>query len=269
MVLQTTPRTPEITWEKLPDDFVLPDDPVENIQQPFLAAALTDALDTAGFVQPEMLLASNFALVATVNQRTVVKAPDWLFVRRVLPIAQNLVRRSYTPNLEGDPVAIVMEFLSETEGGEYSVRSTPPYGKLYFYEHILKVPTYVLFDSKESLLEVRQLQNGQYMGQTPNPQGQYWIPEVNLFLGIWQGTRLGITTNWLRWWDEAGNMLLWSSERVDEERQRTEQERQRAEQERQRAEQERQRAEQERQRAEAAEQEVAQLRAQLQKLQES
>jgi Uma2 family endonuclease len=262
MVLQTTPRTPEITWEKLPDDFVLPDDPVENIQQPFLAAALTDALDTAGFVQPEMLLASNFALVATINQRTVVKAPDWLFVRQVLPIAQNLVRRSYTPNLEGDPVAIVMEFLSETEGGEYSVRSTPPYGKLYFYEHILKVPTYVLFDPKESLLEVRQLQNGQYMGQTPDAQGRYWIPEVNLFLGSWQGTRLGIATNWLRWWDESGNMLLWSSERVDEERQRTEQERQRAEQ-------ERQRAEQERQRAEAAEQEVAQLRAQLQKLQGS
>jgi Uma2 family endonuclease len=235
MILQT-PRTLEITWEKLPDDYVLPDDPVENIQQPFLAAALTDALDAAGFVQSEMLLASNFALVATVNQKTVVKAPDWLFVRRVLPIAQNLVRRSYTPNLEGESVAVVMEFLSETDGGEYSVRSTPPYGKLYFYEHILQVPTYVLFDPKELLLEVRQLQNGQYVGQTPDAQGRYWIPEVNLFLGSWQGTRLGITTNWLRWWDESGNLLLWSSEQVSQERQR----------------------------AEAAEQEVARLRAQLQ-----
>jgi Uma2 family endonuclease len=243
MVLQATPHTLEITWEKLPADFPLPDDPVENIQQPFLAAALIDALDAARFVQPEMLLASNFALVATVNQKTVVKAPDWLFVRRVLPIAQNLVRRSYTPNLEGEPVAVVMEFLSETDGGEYSVRSTPPYGKLYFYEHILKVPTYVLFDPKELLLEVRQLQNGQYVAQTPDSQGRYWIPEMNLFLGSWQGIRLGITTHWLRWWDESGNMLLWSSEQVDEERQR---------------------ADQERQRAEAAEQEVARLRAQLQ-----
>jgi Uma2 family endonuclease len=248
MILQTPPHTLEITWEKLPADYVLPDDPVENIQQPFLAAALTDALDAAGFVQPEMLLASNFALVATVNQKTVVKAPDWLFVRRVLPIAHNLVRRSYTPNLEGEPVAVVMEFLSETDGGEYSVRSTPPYGKLYFYEHILQVPTYVLFDPKELLLEVRQLQNGQYVGQTPDAQGRYWIPEVNLFLGSWSGTRLGITTHWLRWWDEAGNLLLWSSERVDEERQR---------------------AEQECQRANAAEQEVARLRAQLQERQGS
>ncbi|MBW4454600.1 MAG: hypothetical protein KME55_18870 [Nostoc indistinguendum CM1-VF10] len=45
----------------------------------------------------------------------------------------NVVRRSYTPNLEGAAVAVVMEFLSDTEGGELSVRSTPPYGKLYYY----------------------------------------------------------------------------------------------------------------------------------------
>lgn len=26
--------------------------------------------------------------------------------------------------------------------------------------------------------------------------------------------------NWLRWWDADGNMLLWSSEQADQERQR-------------------------------------------------
>jgi hypothetical protein len=40
----------------------------------------------------------------------------------------------------------------------------------------------------------------------------------------------------LRWWDKSGNLLLWGSELVEQERQRAEQERQRAEQERQRAE---------------------------------
>ncbi|WP_149979887.1 DUF874 family protein, partial [Microcystis aeruginosa] len=38
------------------------------------------------------------------------------------------------------------------------------------------------------------------------------------------------TTNWLRWWDKSGNLLLWGSELVEQERQRAEQERQRAEQ---------------------------------------
>jgi hypothetical protein len=41
----------------------------------------------------------------------------------------------------------------------------------------------------------------------------------------------------LRWWDKSGNLLLWGSELVEQERQRAEQERQRAEQEKQRAEQ--------------------------------
>lgn len=45
MVLQVNPiqKEPIVTWEALPADFILPDDPVENIQQPAIAAALTDA----------------------------------------------------------------------------------------------------------------------------------------------------------------------------------------------------------------------------------
>lgn len=39
-----SPVKPTISWTLLPTDYVLPDDPVENIQQPFLAAALTEAL---------------------------------------------------------------------------------------------------------------------------------------------------------------------------------------------------------------------------------
>jgi len=245
MVLQTPPKqqAPLVTWEKLPDNFILPDDPVENIQQPILAAALTEALGAASRIQPQMLIASNFGLVATIKQKIVVKAPDWLYVPRVLPVAQGVIRRSYTPNLEGDPVAIVMEFLSETETGEYSVRPTYPYGKLYFYERILGVPTYAIFDPYELRLEVLRLQEGEYVLQEPTAEGRYWIPELELFLGIWYGERLGSRTHWLRWWDEAGNLLLWSAEQVEQERLRAEQERLRAEQERQRAEQEHQQAE--------------------------
>ncbi|MBH8573185.1 Uma2 family endonuclease [Nostocaceae cyanobacterium CENA369] len=235
MVLQVNPiqKEPVVTWEALPADYILPDDPVENIQQPSLAAALTDALGSSGRIQPQMLIGSNFGLVATVNKKIVVKAPDWFYVPQVQPVAADVIRRSYTPNLEGAAVAVVMEFLSDTEGGELSVRSTPPYGKLYFYERILQVPTYVTYDPYEPSLEVRCLQNGQYTLAQADANGRYWIPELELFLGIWQGERLCQTTNWLRWWDREGN-LLWS-EQAQQERQRAEQERQRAEQERQRA----------------------------------
>lgn len=118
------------------------------------------------------------------------------------------------------------------------MRSTSPYGKLYFYEQILCVPTYVVFDPFSLTLDVRQLQeNGVYQVQEPDPQGRYWIPTLQLFLGLWYGERLGRATHWLRWWDEAGNLLLWSSELAEQEHQRAEQAQQTAEQEHQRAEQ--------------------------------
>jgi Uma2 family endonuclease len=245
MVLQAPPTKTEplVTWEPLPADFVLPDDPVENNQQPILATALTDALGAAGRIQPEMLIASNFGLVANIKKRTVVKAPDWLYVPTVHPIPEGVIRRSYTPQLEGTAVAVVMEFLSEADGNELSVRATPPYGKLYFYEQALQVPTYVTYDPYESSLEVRYLHEGRYTIQTADAQGRVWIPELELFLGVWAGERLRQTMNWLRWWDREGNLLLWSSEQAEQERQRAEQEKQRAEQESQRAEQEKQRAE--------------------------
>jgi len=238
MVLQTPPikAKPTITWEPLPANFILPDDPVENTQQPSLAAALTDTLGAAGFIRKEMLIATNLGLVVTVNKKIIVKAPDWFYVPQVQPVAEGVIRRSYTPNIEGANVAVVMEFLSEAEGGELSIRSTPPYGKLHFYEQILQIPTYITYDPYEVSLEARYLQDGRYVLQSVNEQGRVWIPELELYLGIWSGERLGQSMNWLRWWDNSGNLLLWSSEQAEQERQRAEQERQRADQEYQRAE---------------------------------
>ncbi|WP_333143280.1 MULTISPECIES: hypothetical protein [unclassified Microcoleus] len=114
MVLQipSSSKAPTVTWEALPADFVLPDDPLDNIQQPPLAAALTDALGAAGRIGPIALIGSNFGLVATVNKQIVVKAPDWFYAPQVHRVAEDTIRRSYTPNLEGAPVSVVMEFLS-------------------------------------------------------------------------------------------------------------------------------------------------------------
>ncbi|MGK7952771.1 MAG: Uma2 family endonuclease [Xenococcaceae cyanobacterium] len=222
-------RKPQIIWEKLPEDFVLPDKPVENITQPFLAAALTEALDLAGSIAPGMLIASNMGICAKVDGKTVLKAPDWFYVPRVLPVGEGVIRRSYTPHTEGDIPAIVMEFLSETDTGEYSIRPTYPYGKMWFYERIVQVPLYVTFDPSSGMLEVRQLKSGAYEIQAPDAQGHYWIDSIGLSLGVWYGKRLEITTYWLRWWDKEGNLLLWGSEQVAQERQQTERERQRAE----------------------------------------
>lgn len=66
-----------------------------------------------------MLIGSNLGLVANVKKKSVVNAPDWFYVKEVKPVATDVIRRSYTPYLEGDRVAVVMEFLSGMESGEF------------------------------------------------------------------------------------------------------------------------------------------------------
>ncbi len=219
----------EITWEKLPDDFVLPDDPVDNINQPALAAALTESLELAGKLPANALTPTNYGICATVNGKIVVKAPDWGYIPSI-HVPREEVNRSYTPQLQGNCPVVLMEFLSDTEGSEYSIKPTYPPGKWFFYEQILKVPFYAIFEPAQGILEVYRLDNsGQYQLQQPNAEGRYWIPQMSLFLGVWQGMRENRTGYWLRWWDEENQMLLWGSELVNRERQQAERERQRAE----------------------------------------
>jgi Uma2 family endonuclease len=233
---------PKVTWEKLPDDYRLPDDPVDNIYQPLLAEGLRDGLETIGLASERSLLPTNYGICATVNEEFAVKAPDWAYVPTIT-VSRSEVERSYTPNLQGDLPIVVMEFLSETDGGEYSSKQTQPYGKWFFYEQILRVPNYVIFDQDGGLLEFYRLQDGKYVLEQPDVDGHHWIAEMGLFLGTWQGQRSDRTGYWLRWWTEDKSLLLWATERANQERDRANQERDRANQERDRANQERDRAE--------------------------
>jgi hypothetical protein len=240
-----------ITWEALPENFVLEEESVESTAQPLIAGALRESLELTGYIQPTMLIASNLGLCATIDDKLAIKAPDWLYVRTVLPLTGNDTdRRSYTPNLEGEVPQVVMEFLSDTDGNEYSAKPTFPPGKWYFYEQILHVPIYITFEPVDGYLEVYSLGETHYQLQPKDPNNRYWIAVMGLFLGVWQGEKEGRRGYWLRWWDRDGNLLPWSVELLEQERQSVEQERQRADQEQQRADQERQRADQEQQRAE-------------------
>ncbi|NJN22331.1 MAG: Uma2 family endonuclease [Leptolyngbya sp. RL_3_1] len=247
MVIASSP-TPQtlplkVRWEKLPEDYKLPNDPVDNITQPALAAALTDSLSQAGRIADTALTLTNYGVCATVNDRIVVKAPDWAYVPQTT-VARAEIERSYTPRLEGDIPAIVMEFVSETEGGEYSSKPTHPPGKWFFYESVLQIPYYAIFEPVSGDLELYRLNDaGRYTAQVREENGLYWVESMQLFLGTWQGEREQRQGYWLRWWDAQGQLLLWGIERANQEAQRAEQEAQRAEQEAQRAEQEAQRAE--------------------------
>jgi hypothetical protein len=216
-----------ITWEKLPEDFVLPDDPVDNINQPTLAAALTESLELAGRLPENALTPTNYGICVNVNGQIVVKAPDWAYIP-VIRVARSEVFMSYTPHLQGEPLAFVLEFVSATDGGEYSMNPRYPYGKWFFYEQILKVPFYGIFEPVSGDLEMYVLVEGQYRRQPVDDTGRYFIESMNLSLGAWQGQRENRMGYWLRWWDAQGNILPWRLELVAAERARAEEEKARA-----------------------------------------
>jgi Putative restriction endonuclease len=227
----------KITWEKLPDDFILDEEPVENIDQPLLAAALREILEIAGLMLQGILVASNMGVCATLNGKLVIKAPDWFYARNVQPLTAPEIRRSYTPNLEGEIPDIALEFLSANQSDEYSSKPTFPPGKWFFYEQILRVPIYGIFEPAAGLLEVYRLNSsGRYEVEPPDTNNRYWIAGVGLFLGVWYGTKAERTGYWLRWWDESGQMLLWGAEMVERERQQRDLAQQQAQQERERSE---------------------------------
>ncbi|GBF00357.1 hypothetical protein NIES298_46030, partial [Microcystis aeruginosa NIES-298] len=110
-----------------------------------------------------------------------------------------------------------------------------PYGKWYFYERILQVPVYIIFQPQSGELEVYRLVSGKYELQKADEDHRYWRAEIGLFLGVWQGKKAAVTAHWLRWWDQSGNLLLWGSERIEQTEQRAEQAERRAEGEKARA----------------------------------
>jgi Uma2 family endonuclease len=174
----------------------LDDTPVENDAQPLLAGALRESLELSDRIPPESLVLSNFGLCAQIGDNLTLKAPDCFYTARVNE--PGIARKSYTPNLEGEVPAIVVEFISDADGEEYSSRPVAPFGKWYFYEQILKVPVYVIFYPDLGLLELYNLTDGRYVLEQPNVEGRHWIVALGLLLGPWRGWKENREGYWLR-----------------------------------------------------------------------
>jgi len=107
--------------------------------------------------------------------------------------------------------------------GEYSSKPTYPLGKWFFYERVLEVPNYIIFEPDTGELEVYQLDaQRRYELRNGDADNRYWITQMSLFLGVWQGTRENRTGYWLRWWNQQGEILLWGAERAQQLSERTE-----------------------------------------------
>lgn len=161
-------------------------------------------------------------------------APDWFYVPNVPPLLNGRMRRSYVMWQEIVAPLIVIEFVSG-DGSEERDATSPltedqaNAGKFWVYEQAIRVPFYAIYEVEKASVEVYELIANRYQRCNPNDRGHYSIPPMGVELGIWHGQYINQTLPWLRWWDEAGNLLLSGDERAEQEKQRAEQEKQRAE----------------------------------------
>ena len=118
---------------------------------------------------------------------------------------------------------MVVELLSpgtESEDLGQTLREVnlPP-TKWEVYEQILAIPYYFVFNRYTDEFQAFGLSSRGYQPLELEEQG-IWLEEIQLGLGLWQGSYQGIERLWLRWYDLQGNWILTPEER---ERQRAEQ----------------------------------------------
>ncbi|MBW4554990.1 MAG: Uma2 family endonuclease [Trichormus sp. ATA11-4-KO1] len=203
------------------------------------ADLLSETCQPANYSSEEILLASDLNLYYDPRHTLWYKRPDWYMVLGVPSASQQQdLRLSYVIWQEGVAPFLVVELLSpgtelEDLGKTLREVNKPP-TKWEVYERILRVPYYVVYDRYENNLRVFRLIGAHYEAISL-AENRFWLAEIELGLGLWQGTYQQTNGLWLRWYNAEGWVLTPKKE-VEQERQRAEQERQRAEQERQRAE---------------------------------
>lgn len=273
---------------RLPTHLDLPETdglPVDNVFQPAQWALLFDSLRPHLLkLHPDgpFLLAMDHGIYFRITDPPLngCRCPDLLYVPGVPQcLPDSLVRRSYVLWQEKIPPTLVVELVSEQSRGSEHDR-TPQEGKFWIYENAIKAKYYVIYDVFSVTLEVYALKDGKYELVAPDEDGLFPLPLMKVRMGTLYGEFGGETTNWLRFFDEDGELLETNGEKLDDEQarrrrefiranreqQRADQAAQLAKHEFERAEQEKHRAEQEKQRAEQEKQRAEQLAAKLREL---
>jgi Uma2 family endonuclease len=244
------PLPPKLT---LPTMYDLPsEDPLEpglpdefHGLQPQL---LSRTLRLKNYENDQIFTGTDLNLYYDVRHTLWHKRPDWFLVLGIPRLYEETdLRSSYVVWQEGVNPFVVVELLSpgteKEDLGEYAelepmvdkitseqqkitsyeseqnngqaVKETPP-KKWDVYERILRVPYYAVFSRYTNRLRGFKLEGGRYQEQTISSENpRFWIPEIELGLGVWQGEFEGIT--------RPGNWVLTDTE---QERQLREQERQ-------------------------------------------
>lgn len=199
------------------------EEPVDNIFSEKQQRLLTDALYN-GWGGPgddhKFLVCANVGVYNIVDRPSIV--PDVLlsFDVEAHPDIWAKEHRSYLVWEFGKPPDLVVEIVSNKIGGEQSDK------KIKYAA--MRVMYYVVFDP-ECLLSDEALTIYHLGGLSYRRHPDLYIPDYKLGLSLWEGEFENFHQTWLRWTDEAGNLISTGAEATA--RERAEKERERAEKE--------------------------------------
>ncbi len=210
------------------------DTPVDNEDQNFLPNVLLFLLNSIWANRTDWYFGVDMAVYHTTGVSPKVPVvPDAFLSVGVERKKCGKSRRSYAVWEENWVVPIlILEMVSHTPGGEYDEKMDI-YTKLGVLYYVIYNPEFWRRDRQQPF-EVYKLVDGEYKLQIGEP---YWMSEIGLGIGRYQGIVAGIPQELLSWYNEMGDRYLTGEEQAQQERLRAEQERQRAQQERLRAEQ--------------------------------
>ena len=246
------PRETLPTMYDLPSEVIgepgLPDE-FHDLQPQLLSRTLA----LADYARDQWFTGADLNLYYDVHHPLWYKRPDWFLAVGVPRLYDGCdFRRSYVTWQEGQNPHVVIEFLSPgteledlgrfyrnedaIEGSGKNLvppSATPnregfPPTKFYVYEQQLRVPHYLTYSRQKRQLRYFQWMGGRYQEQPVNQNNpQVWLADLQIGLGLWEGTFEGISSCWLRWCDADGHWYLTDTE---QERQAKEQEQQAKEQ---------------------------------------
>ena len=235
---------PKSPLETMPTMYDLPSELVGESGLPdefhrIQADALTQTCQPPNHPPDEVFIASDLNLYYDPRHPQWYKRPDWFLVLGVSRFTQQQdLRLSYLVWQEGIAPFMVVELLSPTteqeDLGQTLREVNKPPTKWQVYEQILRIPYYVIFDRYTNRLRVFRLEATRYQ-ELSLSDGRLWLAEVQLGLGVWQGSFEGTTGLWLRWYDANGEWFPTYQEQAAKERLCADEERLRANEERLRA----------------------------------
>jgi Uma2 family endonuclease len=267
MFPSSEPKKPLPTMYDLPSENPaepgLPD--IFHIHQPQL---LRETFRPPNYARENIFEASDLNLYYDHTPEKWYKRPDWFAVLGVPFLYEKRdMRYSYVIWQEEIAPFIVVELFSKNtkkeDLGKTLREIKQPPTKWEVYEQILQIPYYVIFSREQpDKFQIFQLRNGRYHALTL-PDKRCWFEEIQLGLGIWNGTYYDIKHQWLRWYDAEGQWILTHQKRQEQEAQRANAEAKWAKEEAKARRAEKQRADAEMTARRAAEAELIRLKALL------